>query len=114
MRMFMLFFAAFAVMALLFWLTPVHEAPVSDAPDLTLPAFGACTTDLDCALVMIPCEGLAAVKDTQHKYVQDWYKTDPTRTACPMIPPQTMATAACVQGHCQVATTNEIETPHVP
>jgi len=115
MRMFMLFFAAFAVMALLFWLTPAHERTISDAPDLSLPAFGACSTDEDCALVMIPCDGLAAVKQTQHKYVQDWYRANPARKTCPMTPPQTMTTAACVQSHCQAVTIeNETETHHVP
>lgn len=115
MRFFITFTACLMLGFLAFCTHSGMPAQISDDPDLTLPAFAGCTSDQDCKLVALPCGEIGAAKQSQHRYVQDWYNDVMTRMRCPMPEVKSAAphTAACVNNIC-VAKPGTPEPAHVP
>ena len=113
MRIFQAFgFAMLIGMLFVFW-QPDAPPAVSDDPDLSLPAFAACTADTDCKLVALPCGAIGAANTAQHKFVFNWYQEKIRHSACPAAPADTLYHARCVQNLC-TAVAAQTEPPHVP
>lgn len=115
MRLFMTFAACLMLGFLAFCTHSSIDPLISDDPDLTLPAFAGCKADQDCKLVALPCGGMGAAKQSQHRYVQDWYNDVMTRIRCPMpnVKPAAPHAAVCIDNLC-VAKPVTPEPAHVP
>lgn len=83
----------------------VHEpAPqIDDAPDLSLPVYSACQSNLDCALVAQTCGALAAVRKDRVQELKFYYSSARKITRCTGAEAPAAQRAVCQSGQCTTA-----------
>ncbi len=85
-----------------------HEpAPqIDDAPDLALPVYSACRSNLDCALVAQTCGAIAAVRKDRVQELAFYYGSARKFARCTGAEAPAAQRAVCQSGRCTAVETS--------
>ncbi len=94
----------------------VHEpAPhIDDAPDLSLPVYSACKSNMDCALVAQSCGSIAGVRKERLQELKYYYTTAAKFARCDGAEKPAAQRAVCQSGRCTAVDTDGREESEAP